>query len=112
MITQGFQQSDIYPSTPSGNGNGSSSSIGQDVSFTIYPNPFSDFVTIKSPKNYRSKSRVLISDLNGILLKEYWMDSSVLTVNLSDLQIGNYRINIFDQNGILLDNKQLIKTIK
>ena len=40
------------------------------------------------------------------------MNSSVITVNLSELEIGNYRINIFDQNGGLLDNKQLIKTIK
>ena len=112
MITQGFQQSDIYPTTPSGNGNGSSSSIGKEVSFTIYPNPFSDFITIKAPKYHRSKSRVLISNLNGVLLKEYWMNSSVLTVDLSELDIGNYRINIFDQNGGLLDNKQLIKTIK
>ena len=112
MITQGFQQSDIYPTSPSGNGNGSSSSLGQEVSFTIYPNPFSDFITIKAPKNHRSKSRVLISNLNGVLLKEYWMNSSVITVNLSELEIGNYRINIFDQNGGLLDNKQLIKTIK
>lgn len=112
MITQGFQQSDIYPTNPSGNGNGSSSSIGQEVSFTIYPNPFSDYITIKAPKNHRSESRVLISNLNGVLLKEYWMNSSILTVNLSELEIGNYRINIFDQNGGLLDNKQLIKTIK
>ena len=76
-------------------------------SFTIFPNPIADILTISNNNNYNVKS-VSISDLNGRIVKIKNFDSlSDIKINMTDLSSGMYIMNINTNQGTII--KKVIK---
>ena len=76
-------------------------------SFTIFPNPIADILTISNNNNYNVKS-VSISDLNGRVVKIKNFDSlSDIKINMTDLSSGMYIMNINTNLGTII--KKVIK---
>ncbi len=65
----------------------------------VYPNPATDFVTIKSPFAIED---VKILSSSGLLVKEIDADGTQLRVDVSDLAPGIYVVRIADQSQILI----------
>jgi len=65
----------------------------------VYPNPATDFVTIKSPFAIKD---VKILSSSGLLVKEIDADGTQLRVDVSDLAPGVYVVRIADQSQILI----------
>lgn len=65
----------------------------------VYPNPATDFVTIKSPFAIKD---VKILSSSGLLVKEIDADGTQLRVDVSDLAPGIYVVRIADQSQILI----------
>jgi len=63
----------------------------------LYPNPFSDVITITSDQNLIESVKVY--DLKGVLLYQTRDNSTELNVNLSNLSSGIYLIKTASQNG-------------
>ncbi|MDX9774066.1 MAG: CotH kinase family protein [Bacteroidales bacterium] len=72
--------------------------------FTLYPNPAGDFVNINAETVISSVS---IYDLRGSHLRSVRCESSLFTIDLSDLAPGTYIIRIFTAGGS--NAKKIIK---
>jgi len=76
-------------------------SVGQVVmtpmNVRLYPNPFSDVITITSDQNLIESVKVY--DLKGMLLYQTRDNSTEVNVNLSNLSSGIYLIKTASQNG-------------
>lgn len=70
---------------------------------SLYPNPASDIVKIKSKTTY---SHVIITNLIGQKIKTVYTNDGLITI--SDLTQGVYFIEVFDKNK-LIGNAKLIK---
>lgn len=68
-------------------------------SFTAYPNPVNDVVTITNKDN-ATFNAISITDINGRTVKSVKADNvSELQVNVSELNSGIYFLNISSENG-------------
>lgn len=68
-------------------------------SFTAYPNPVNDVVTITNKDN-ATFNAISITDINGRTVKNVKADNvSELQVNVSELNSGIYFLNISSENG-------------
>jgi len=67
------------------------------MSVRLYPNPFSDVITITSDQNLIESVKVY--DLKGMLLYQMRDNSTEVNVNLSNLSSGIYLIKTASQNG-------------
>jgi hypothetical protein len=80
-------------------------------SFTLYPNPANDLITIDLNTPSDSINKVVIYDVIGKSVKE--INSIISTYNLnidvSDLQNGIYLIEITTSNGLKQNKKLIIK---
>ncbi|GEM_PF-5801090 len=65
--------------------------------FQVYPNPTLDKVTIQQKEYRKSGVSVRIYDLGGRLQKQHMMNSSSLSMDLSDLDQGIYIIELSSQ---------------
>ncbi len=81
----------------------STSEIDKKDSVKVYPNPFSEFITINK---YDLVKTIIISDLSGKLIKTINKPESVL--RLQDLSAGMYILQLDMKDG----TKQTIKVIK
>jgi hypothetical protein len=64
----------------------------------IYPNPASDFISLKS--NLSANSKIEIVDLSGRLIKQIIYTGIENTIDVRDLKVGNYVIKIRGQKNI------------
>ncbi len=69
-----------------------STSINSKITFQVYPNPFTDEITINYPLNFN----YTILDLKGSVLKTGKSNK----INLKDLSSGNYILQIESGNEI------------
>jgi hypothetical protein len=76
---------------------------------TIYPNPFSDFVTINISDGQFEGLRVRITNLLGQALFSTEANSSMFQIDLSDFRAGMYTIQILDSGHNILSNTKLLK---
>ena len=64
-----------------------------------YPNPFSDCISLKMTDQNRFIENIKIFDLIGKLIKEVFVTSSEITLNLSYLKDGIYMYDAYDNFG-------------
>lgn len=70
---------------------------------SIYPNPTTDYLNIKSDLKIKE---IQISDINGRIINN--LDFQDHKINLTSLQIGIYFAKITDENG-KITTKKIIK---
>ncbi len=66
---------------------------------SIYPNPFSQKITLTILKNNSFIKSISIYDLNGKLVLEKEYNSNTINVNLNQYNNGIYFVKIIDNNG-------------
>jgi hypothetical protein len=78
--------------------------------FAVFPNPVVNQVNIQA-KNGRLFNKLILNDINGQIVKEYKLETSVNEYtldNLNDLQSGVYILTIYNKSG----KTQQIKLLK
>lgn len=65
--------------------------------FRIYPNPVKDILTIENELS--SDTKLTIVDVNGRIVKQFSSNSSLTSINVSDLNSGIYFVNIETNEG-------------
>lgn len=79
------------------------SETGDKSTLSIYPNPTTDYLNIKSDLKIKE---IQISDINGRIINN--LDFQDHKINLTSLQIGIYFAKITDENG-KITTKKIIK---
>jgi len=77
----------------------------------VFPNPFSQKITIRLPDNLNSSElKLLLFDISGkiIIAEKFQYASNLYDVNTANLSAGIYNINIFSNNKMLYSS-QIIK---
>ncbi len=77
-----------------------------DNTFSVYPNPATNVVNIKSSVN-TSIQTVSITDLNGRTVKTNTVSGNEAQINISDLASGVYMMNISSDQGSV--TKKIVK---
>jgi hypothetical protein len=72
--------------------------------FTIYPNPSNNFITIDFQNDFQDKTKYKIFDIIGRIVKEGEIKNSE-TINIEELNSGNYIIEVVNENQQKLINK-------
>ncbi len=80
--------------------------MNNEGSIMVYPNPFSDVVTVELP-NFASTTRVIIYDITGKSLATFELNSQNNSIDLSTLNSGIYFCELVSNN-----NRKTIKLIK
>jgi hypothetical protein len=80
---------------------------GNNSAFGIYPNPVNDEFHVISPvSNHAMKIRIY--DVNGKMVVEKEMDSSLESVDTGKLSCGAYFVEILEE-GVRVYNTKIIK---
>lgn len=77
-------------------------------SLSVYPNPFTDIIDV-TVSEIDAPTKVLIFDTKGVLVGNYELSSSPLTLNLSFLPEGVYYLALVDKDMKLLSNVKIVK---
>jgi hypothetical protein len=72
--------------------------------FSLFPNPASDFINIK---NAEAISTIEISNLSGQIVKKYRIQATTAQLNISSLKEGTYILKAYTLKGIV--SRQFIK---
>lgn len=70
-----------------------------ETSFTLYPNPTSNILTIEA-KASNKKETIKVYNISGQLVINITNAENVSTIDVSKLNVGSYFINIQTENGI------------
>jgi len=83
-------------------------SQNNDLSATVYPNPFEQSVSIAFAQNMKKEISVLVFNLNGKLIysKEY-KSSQRIQIHFDDLSSGTYLLKVLSNNKLF--HSKLIK---
>ncbi len=100
VITQGFHQN-TYVIT-------SVEDLRADIEMTVYPNPTSDFISLKIESSKVESMQYTITDLSGKVLANGEILSTLQTLNFTNYSAGTYLISI-TQNNQLIKSFQIIK---
>lgn len=80
--------------------------------FIFYPNPVSGTLTYRYQSEISKEIQIRIFDISGKLIRNYKRNCegcfNTLTINVDDLEVGNYEIQILHDNGIY-NNFRFIK---
>ena len=74
--------------------------LNVDVRLSIWPNPVSNTLFIKS--NF-TKGNFEITDVSGKIIRKDYINSTVTTISLQQLANGVYTIRIFYNEGMFID---------
>lgn len=101
ILTQGFHQSSyeitaIYEIP------------NVEMNVLIYPNPTSDFISLKVESSKVESMQYTITDLSGKVLATEKLHSTLQTLNFTNYSAGTYLISI-SQNNQLIKSFQIIK---
>lgn len=78
----------------------STKQIMQDLSLSIFPNPTSELLQIKLPKEFSSDAQLAVFDMHGRqLLKKKLTDTAQL--NISNLENGLYLLVVYTSQGMV-----------
>ncbi len=69
-----------------------------DNTFAVYPNPASSVINVNN-KNNSPITKIVLTDLNGRIVKQDASNLSNVQLNISDLSAGVYMINITSAEG-------------
>ncbi|MES2138800.1 MAG: T9SS type A sorting domain-containing protein [Bacteroidota bacterium] len=78
---------------------------GINLSFSVFPNPTSDFITLSVKDLSTENMNYALYDVRGKLIKEDKLSGSETTITLGDLSNASYLI-------MVIDNKKEIKTFR
>lgn len=98
-LTQGFHQAEIDLVT---------GFEDQLISISIYPNPASESVSLKTDYHKYPELRTTIHDLSGKTVLESTINGTRNLIDISTLKEGVYYIKIYG-NGAILKSSKLIK---
>ncbi len=79
-----------------------------EFSIVAYPNPTSDFVTLKVESSKVENLQVTVTDLTGKVLQNYKFANETEQINFSSYSVGTYLISI-TQNNQFIKSFQIIK---
>ena len=113
-----------FPSTPdfttyyfyetysidTGNGNIGIQALQTQAS-NVFPNPTNGIITIKGLDPANPILNVSLVDMNGRLYRnqEVVNDNGIITLSILDMNPGTFILLLADQNGVLIDQKLIIK---
>jgi hypothetical protein len=97
VLTQGFHQG-VYVISEVEN-------IQTDLCISVYPNPTTDFISLKIENLNNESIQFTITDLSGKILHNAEIKSNLEQINFTDFALGTYFISITKQN-------QLVKSFK
>jgi len=80
-----------------------------DETFTIYPNPSSDFLFIKNHSNMITKGYTIYDNLGNIVDKNAGPNNSVNIIDISKLATGVYTLRLDTGNGLYVKRFNVIK---
>jgi hypothetical protein len=73
----------------------STTKISNNKTFKVYPNPFSQTISIETG----SKGKVIVYNLQGQIMKSFNVNETINSSDLSNLQRGSYIIEFTNDNG-------------
>jgi len=100
VITQGFHQN-TYVIT-------SVEDLRPEIEMTVYPNPTSDFISLKVESSKVEDLQYSITDFSGKVLQTENFAGDIEQINFSSYANGTYLISI-SQNNQLIKSFQIIK---
>jgi len=77
------------------------------LTLKIFPNPATEFVTIKANKKLEAQFK--LSNIVGKIILEGQIDENGQTIDLLDYRTGIYIISIYDTKGKKLATRKIIK---
>jgi hypothetical protein len=80
-----------------------------ELNVTIFPNPSTSIVNIKTKTVNDTKLHYELYDLLGRLIKSNSITSEKTIINVEDLDIATYQLNIMSSNQKLLKSFKIIK---
>ncbi|MFT3911941.1 MAG: PQQ-dependent sugar dehydrogenase [Ferruginibacter sp.] len=81
---------------------------GTEFSFSAYPNPATNAVTLQYPQEFKNK-KLQVTDIAGRIVKNILLtNTSMQTIMTNDLKTGSYILTV-DNNGRKYSQKLLIK---
>lgn len=63
---------------------------------SVAPNPGRDLVYIRTDKPLADRLQIVLFDANGRLIRDFWMETPIFTLDLSKLATGLYTLRISD----------------
>lgn len=72
-----------------------------NVSFSIYPNPADETLVVSTERSFGSDTRLTIFDLSGKILKHENTSTFPYFINVSEIPVGFYLLEINTSKGIL-----------
>ncbi len=97
VITQGFHQN-FYVITTVEN-------LRADIYMSVYPNPTSDFISLKIESSEVEDLQYTITDFSGKVLQISNFAGDIEQINFTNYAVGTYFISV-------MENNQLIKSFK
>ena len=89
---------------------------GVNLSFSAYPNPVVDNLTLTVDQLPHSKISFQLHDMNGKLLKSGEVTGSQASIEMSDLEPGTYFVKVYAAGGNVrnghIQSKREVKTFK
>jgi len=97
VITQGFHQNSYVVT--------SVEDLRTDISISVYPNPTTDFISLKIESSKVEDMQYTITDFSGRVLQTDNFTDDIEQINFSNYAAGTYFISV-------TENNQLIKSFK
>lgn len=79
------------------------------IELLIYPNPASDRIEVIISKDIFSKGKLIIHDISGKIMMRRIVSENNFAIDISDMQVGVYIIQLQLNNGMSLQKKILIR---
>jgi hypothetical protein len=68
------------------------------IQFSVYPNPGNNKINVRIPTNI-NEGKIYITNIFGVKIIDKKIDSNEMIINISNLSIGTYFINILSKDG-------------
>ena len=82
--------------------------ISDPVSLKVFPNPFSNQLTIEWDTRIKATQLVLVNTLNQEV-NHFLLTNNFITISMPPLQSGLYRLLLKDEEGKILTSKTVMQ---
>ena len=80
-----------------------------EIIFDLYPNPTTKNIVLATTSKEKINAHVVVMDLTGKSVLTQKINRSEEFIHVHQLQSGMYIVNIFDENGEILEVKRFVK---
>ena len=101
VLTQGFHQS-TYAIT-------AIKDLRADINMSVYPNPTTDFISLKVESSKAEGMQYTITDFSGKVLQTSNLKSDIEQINFSNYANGVYFLSVKQENNQLIKSFKIIK---